>query len=161
MERAIRAGFDYHVAKPANVERILALVADGACAPAGGLVPEAIETGHHEVDAQHASILAEAARLRRAGGGDVWDAVRFLEQHTAFHFEYEERLMADVEYPDREHHERDHREFLDAFVRLRDRLLQEGSTTEHAGALATAVEAWVGEHVLDEDRRLAEFVRRR
>ncbi len=36
-----------------------------------------------------------------------------------------------------------------------------GTTPEHVAALATAVEAWIAEHVLKADRYVADFIRRR
>ncbi len=69
--------------------------------------------------------------------------------------------MDDVAYPDVTSHKQRHLDFLDQFRCLRDRLEQDGATFENIGALANAVETWVAKHVLDEDRRLAEFIRNR
>jgi two-component system CheB/CheR fusion protein len=159
VERAIRAGFDYHVAKPPDTARLLALV--GGAPPLGAAltVPDPIATGHHEVDAQHAAILARAARLRAAPAEGIWEALRFLQHHTASHFEYEEKLMVDVGFPDLEPHQRRHREFLDEFHRLRERLRTDGATPGNAAALVDAVERWVTQHVLRADRVVAEFIR--
>jgi hemerythrin len=133
----------------------------GGAPPLGAAltVPDPIATGHHEVDAQHAAILARAARLRAAPAEGIWEALRFLQHHTASHFEYEEKLMVDVGFPDLEPHQRRHREFLDEFHRLRERLRTDGATPGNAAALVDAVERWVTQHVLRADRVVAEFIR--
>lgn len=161
VERSLRAGFAYHVAKPPDLERLLKLIAE---APAPGtftIVREEIATGHHEVDAQHAAILAEAAKLRSGTVEDVWGSLRFLQEHARSHFAYEEALMQDVRYPRAALHHEQHLNFIDELHRLREQLERDGVTVATVASLADAVEAWVAEHVLEEDRRLAEFIRSR
>jgi hemerythrin-like metal-binding protein len=161
VERAHRAGFDYHLAKPPALDLLLELVAEAPCARAAPTVPADLATGHNEVDAQHAAIIAEAARLRRAGPSAVRDSLRFLRHHTSHHFEYEEKLMEEVGYPHAGVHREQHAAFTSQLAQLGDRVEREGATPENVSALADAVERWVGEHVQDEDRRLAEFIRGR
>jgi hemerythrin len=119
---------------------------------------EDLVTGHHEVDAQHAAILAEAGRLRHGGPETVEESMRFLEHHAMSHFTYEEALMDDVGYPRAALHRDQHLAFASEIARFRDRFRREGPTPDAAAALADAVEGWVREHVLDEDRRLANFI---
>jgi hemerythrin-like metal-binding protein len=161
VERALRAGFDYHLAKPPDVERLLCLVAEAPVFGAVPALPEGIATGHHEVDAQHAEILAQAARLRAAGREGALDAIRFLQAHAASHFAYEEELMVDVGYPGLDGHRRLHGEFGDELQRLREELQRNGGTPANVRALADVIERWVTGHVLEADRRLAEFIRAR
>ncbi|OFX26013.1 MAG: hypothetical protein A2V77_05375 [Anaeromyxobacter sp. RBG_16_69_14] len=159
IDRAVRAGFDYHIAKPPDIDRVLALVAEApscrTCAP----VPDGIATGHHEVDSQHASLLGALARLRAAKAEAVWESLRFLQQYTESHFQYEEALMEDVGYPDFAAHKQRHEDFLRQMNALQEGLERDGATRESLGTLADTVGAWVVEHVLDRDRHLAEFIR--
>jgi hemerythrin-like metal-binding protein len=161
VERSLRAGFAYHVAKPADLDRLLKLIAEAPIDGAPKVVREEIATGHPEVDAQHAAILAAAARLRHAGVGAIWDSLRFLQHHATSHFAYEEALMEDVRYPRASLHRERHLAFVSELLRLRERVQREGATPEKVAMLADAVESWVTEHVLDEDRRLAGFIRSR
>jgi hemerythrin-like metal-binding protein len=157
VERSLRAGFDYHLAKPPDIEELLKLVAG---APGGAPeLHEELVTGHHEVDSQHAAILAESAQLRRGGPESIRESLRFLEHHAMSHFSYEEALMEDVGYPRAALHRDQHLAFASELARFKERLRTDGATPETAAALADAVEGWVREHVLDEDRRLADFIR--
>jgi hemerythrin-like metal-binding protein len=159
VERALRAGFDYHVAKPPDIDELMKLLGNASGSRASKSAPHQLETGHPEVDLQHAAILEEAARLRNAKPEAIWESIRFLEHHATSHFTYEEALMDDVAYPRAAVHQQQHIEFVSEIARLRARLERDGPTSDNVGALANAVEQWVAEHVLDEDRRLAEFIR--
>jgi hemerythrin-like metal-binding protein len=161
IERSLRAGFDYHVAKPPDVDGLLKLVAEapGRGTPTG--LSEELATGHHEVDSQHAAMFAEAERLRRGGPDILWDSLQFLQHHATSHFAYEEALMDDVRYPRAALHQEQHLAFATELLKHRERLQRSGATPENVAALADAVESWIAEHVLDEDRKLAEFIRGR
>jgi hemerythrin-like metal-binding protein len=159
VERALRAGFDYHIAKPPDVNALMKLIGNGTRSRAPTITPHQLETGHPEVDLQHAAILEEAARLRNATPEAIWNSIRFLEHHATSHFAYEEALMSDVAYPRAALHEQEHVQFVSEIARFRAQLEREGPTPEKVAALADAIEKWVSEHVLDEDRRLAEFIR--
>jgi hemerythrin len=155
----MRAGFDYHVAKPPDIDTVLALVADAPRCGTCVSLPDDIATGHHEVDSQDASILAEVARLRTASPEAVWESLRFLQQHTVSHFQYEEALMEDVGYPELAAHKQRHEDFLRQMGVLHERLERAGATPESLGGPVDTIEAWVIEHVLDQDRSMAEFIR--
>jgi PAS domain S-box-containing protein len=48
IDRAMRAGFDHHIAKPPDIDTVLALVAEApGCGP-GVSLPDEVATGHHE-----------------------------------------------------------------------------------------------------------------
>jgi hemerythrin-like metal-binding protein len=158
IERALRAGFDYHLAKPPDAHRILDLVADAGAATAATL-PAALVTGHGELDFRHGSILADAALLRSASADTLWESLRSLERHAVADFDYEEEVMENVKYPQLDAHRQEHRDFLTTFGQLQEKLRREGATPENVRALAHAVETWLPAHVEDEDRRFAEFVR--
>ena len=161
IDRALRAGFDYHIAKPPDIDRVLALVAEASSRLAPLAVPDDLATGHHEVDAQHASLLSELARLRTASPETVWESLRLLQQHTSSHLRYEETLMDDVGYPDLAAHKQRHEDYLRRSRVLQEQLERDGVTPDKLSVLADSIQAWVTEHVYDEDRRLTEFIRER
>jgi len=160
IDRAIRSGFDFHIAKPPDIDRVLGLVASAPSAAARA-VPADIATGHHEVDAQHAAILAQLARLRTDSPDASRESLRLLRQQTASHFKYEEMLMEEVGYPDLAAHKQQHADFLHRVRGIQERLERDGARPGDVGVLADTVETWVMEHVLDQDRRLAAFIRSR
>jgi hemerythrin-like metal-binding protein len=157
-ERALRAGFDYHIAKPPNAERLLALIAD-ATRVSDNQLPRDLVTGHHELDTHHASILADVANLRAGvDGGSVLDSLRLLERHAVADFDYEEEVMEDVQYPDLDTHRQQHREFLEQLHLLQEQVRAGGPTRENVRAVVQSVEVWLPHHVAGEDRRLTDFI---
>jgi hemerythrin-like metal-binding protein/PAS domain S-box-containing protein len=160
VDRAIRAGFDYHVAKPPHLDRVMNLIDGAPCGPHPS-IPDDISTGHHEVDEQHASMLAAAARLRTATPAAVWEELRLLQRHTSSHFEYEDTLMDDIGYPDVGEHKQQHRDFFALLRVFEERLQRDGATPLNLEILATTVEKWVTEHVLGQDRWVADFIRQK
>jgi hemerythrin-like metal-binding protein/PAS domain S-box-containing protein len=158
INRAIRAGFDYHIAKPPDVDRVLGLIASAPSVASAPVIPADLATGHHELDEQHATIVAQLARLRAASSDVAWESLRSLQQHTASHGQYEEMLMEEMGYSELAAHKQQHADFQSRLRALHERLERDGATQENLGALADAVEAWMKEHVLDQDRRLVEFI---
>ena len=67
--------------------------------------------------------------------------------------------MEEVGYTDLAAHKQQHADFQFRFRALHERLERDGATQENLRALADAVEAWMKEHLLDQDRRLVEFIR--
>ncbi len=104
-------------------------------------------------------MLAEAKRLRGASQGAVWASLRLLRQHLATHFAYTEALMEDLGYPDLQVDKRRHDGLLDRMRTLQGRLEREGATTSNVASVADAVEVWIAEHAVNQERRLAEFIR--
>ena len=160
IERALRAGFDYHVAKPPDARRLLDLVADAGAATAATL-PTMLATGYGELDFRHGSILADVALLRSASTdrGALLESLRSLERHAVADFDYEEEVMENMKYAHLDAHRQHHHDFLGIFGRLQEKVHREGPTPENVHALAYAVETWLPSHIADEDRRFAEFVR--
>ena len=54
-------GFDFHLAKPAETELLLRLVADAAVRPQTSMSGDLV-TGNHELDGHHVSTLLSASR---------------------------------------------------------------------------------------------------
>jgi hemerythrin-like metal-binding protein len=161
IDLAIRAGFDYHIAKPPDIDQVLELIASAPSAASARAIPADLATGHHEMDAQHAALLTQLARVRAASPAAARDSLGLLQQRTASHAQYEEMLMEEVGYVDLAAHKQQHAEFLSRLRVLHERLTRDDATPEKLGVLMDTVEAWMKEHVRGQDRRLAEFIRSR
>jgi hemerythrin-like metal-binding protein len=122
-------------------------------------LPQELVTGHQEVDAQHAGILAQLESLRSAAPEGLLVSTAFLTQHVRSHFAYEELLMSELQYPEAASHGAEHRRFAASLAYLKERVQRDGATFEILQALVGEVEGWVATHVLGSDRRLAAFVR--
>jgi hemerythrin len=120
--------------------------------------------GHAPLDEQHDVMLSRMAEAERsaqeadpAGAATALDA---LWEITVAHFAFEEELMAEHAYPDRDAHRMAHHLFLQDLERLRRDLGQVGLTedvVERAGSLS----GWLTFHIRANDAPLALFVVRR
>jgi hemerythrin-like metal-binding protein len=119
-----------------------------------------------EIDAQHRSLFAQAARLDaavRAGesSAEVEQILAFLSRYAVEHFEAEERLMREIEYPRYPGHALEHAEFRRRLATLLPHWRAEGDSISLLLALSGFLMRWLREHVATSDRAIGEFLRRR
>ena len=83
-----------------------------------------------------------------------------LLSYAAFHFEFEERLMAHADYPQLEAHRREHQGFVNWINEYRDEYVKFGKRALGEPVLAF-LKDWLSHHILEEDRHYCEFFRDR
>jgi hemerythrin len=124
---------------------------------------ESFATGHPVIDRQHQTLLlrvgdlSEAIRLRR-GAEEMRRTLSAMSVYVGIHFQMEEDLMRQVDYPGLADHQAKHANLRTQVEALVDRC-QEGSLG--AEELLSFLERWLTAHMLGEDRDLATFVRGR
>lgn len=117
-----------------------------------------------EIDRQHQQMFELALAVRQSFcGSDALDTVLgqvdALLEFTAAHFAYEEALMAEHDYPEREQHRRQHRKLLDELANIRSALAR-GWGLKCAPEI-DAADDWVLGHVNGADRKLGRFLNER
>lgn len=121
------------------------------------ILPLDLVTGHSLIDQQHTNILIFVSKLK----GDELDmrtAFNLLLEHFTSHFGEEEKLMAEVQYPDTWMHKLAHMGFFDTFVNLRAIFDMEPSD-KNRQVFVDGMVRWVETHVLGEDKKMIEFLR--
>ncbi len=120
-------------------------------------------TGIDVIDKQHQEIfdVAESA-VEAIQSGDKWHVVHYilvrLHELSRIHFAVEEGLMQALGYPETKAHQKLHLEYLAEIAKLRDATLNEDSSAtsslnEHNVAFLI--------HILDHDKRLADYLKAR
>jgi len=94
----------------------------------------------------------------KAESAQMQSALGRLIDHALHHFASEERLMAAVRYPHRQHHRGEHQHCTRNAVRILERL-NAGDTIDPA--TVTSLKECMVDHILLADRRFAEFYRMR
>lgn len=89
----------------------------------------------------------------------VEDRIQFLSNYAGMHFESEERLMEQVGYPDLETHREQHRLFKEQLT-LIQQAYQATPSTALAEKLLALSQEWLKEHILTEDMRYKDYVRK-
>lgn len=109
------------------------------------------------MDHQHRRLLDLAQRIVDDNGDHerLLGNLEQLNKHTREHFQAEERLMRDHEYPDYVDHRATHDRIMDQLYNLMGRIKM------NPGALETLdefMDAWVLEHIASKDKDLASFL---
>ena len=117
------------------------------------------ETGNDLVDNDHKEIfklvknvLNETFTNRKE---KVDTAISFLVEYTLRHFNNEERLMAESDYPKAAEHKLQHSQFADSVVALHEKIRTEGDTMDMSIAINKTIVDWLVEHVMGSDMMLA------
>jgi hemerythrin len=122
----------------------------------------ALAVGVPMIDAQHQELFRRAERLILAlRGGDraeVAPLVVYLSEYAATHFADEERLMADVGFPELADHRAAHEAFRKEFKELVKDYERKGPTPLVALTLHNWLSDWLRRHVSTVDVRLATFI---
>jgi hemerythrin len=123
-----------------------------------------LRVGHDEIDHQHAAMYEAVNRLHdalRAGRSrqELGDILAFLRAYTVDHFQMEETFMRETRYPGLVPHQALHEEL----VRQVRELEEKYATGTMTLSIMTMhfLRDWLTNHIQDEDRKLATFLRAR
>jgi hemerythrin-like metal-binding protein len=119
---------------------------------------------HDLLDAQHSEIFRLVDALARAfdgprGGIEV--AAAALSDVLVTHIATEERIMDDTLYPERVRHRSAHELFMADFLQFRERLREEGPSTEMREWVTRRIPEWLRFHISVNDFPLGVFLARR
>jgi hemerythrin len=115
------------------------------------------------IDKEHQQLFALAESLHiaiRNGGGteELRAVLGELVAYTCFHFEHEEKLMADVAYPHLEDHRKEHEDFRRRVQNMASLCTEGGANTP--GHVLTCIVQWLRCHTMSSDRRIGTYMRR-
>lgn len=127
---------------------------------------QSLSIGVPQIDQQHQEWidrLNAVTLATQAGQGQsrVVEALDFLVDYTEYHFESEERLMADERYPELDEHRQKHRELTRTLANLEQDFDEDGVTPALVQAIDTLVGNWLVQHIQEVDRRFGVFLRNR
>ena len=117
---------------------------------------ESLKIGHPEIDKQHQRLFELTNALMAAD--DVSAVRRLLMQlykHTREHFELEEALMRQLNFPDINAHTDGHNRLL---ARLNGISQEVGQGLLDKSAVATLMGDWALRHISHDDARLSAFI---
>lgn len=125
---------------------------------------EAFSVGDGLIDEQHKQLFALLARLHRdihtrQALAVVREALQELLEYTQHHFAEEEALMETVGYPGLNQHKQLHDQLLRRTHEMSERcaLGEEDMSIE----LLEFLNAWLIQHILEQDRAIGNYLRQR
>jgi hemerythrin len=121
------------------------------------------KTGIPDIDEQHGQLVFCLQRLlmwidKGRGLAATFDAFAALFAYTQTHFDFEERLMRDQNYPQLIEHVAQHQAIVFELIRLQSDLLS-GKDVE--AALTEALRTWIVRHIEIHDMDYADFMARK
>jgi len=126
---------------------------------------EKYETGNKQVDDEHKEIFNLVQKVIDAAfedrGEKVETIIDFLANYTIKHFEHEERLMLESNYPNLYAHKKQHSDFLDEVKKLKAKVTLENDSAANNVAINKVIVNWLTNHVLGSDMVMAEYYRKR
>jgi len=124
---------------------------------------DTLDTGHAEMDADHKQLAGLFNRLRDAidGGNAKASCAEVLDdiiRHTRAHFELEQRLMIQHQYPKAEQHAAEHAMLIRQAQDYRNSFDTESDASR--SAQIRFADVWLAFHILFSDNELAAFLAR-
>ena len=124
------------------------------------------ELGLPDVDKQHKYLIDVAVEayelLKDKLTSDKYDKIvgilQELRNYTIFHFEFEEGFMKKEAYPKILSHKMEHKKFIDKLNAV-DLNAIDANQQEALISIIEFVAVWLDSHILETDRRVADYLR--
>lgn len=121
-----------------------------------------VETGHAEIDQQHAQLVACLNELRRFAIGRYsfaagFTAIQTLISYTEEHFAFEEELLRQWGHPESAEHIEQHRSLVAEVSRMWELVEREGA--DIAEDVVDTIERWIVDHINLSDVKFARHIR--
>ena len=124
-----------------------------------------LSVGVPALDEQHRELFRRVDRLLdavlRRDRSEAGRLLGWLRGYVTEHFAEEERLMAELGYPDAERHVEEHRRFARALAGLEAEFAAHGATAALVFQLEQQAVGWLQDHVYFTDVALGRFVHAR
>ena len=125
---------------------------------------ESYLTGHPIIDHQHEALFDEINQLvdavaRNQDEGELLRRVNHISEMIREHFRCEEQLMREQRYPEFAAHQHEHHQILENGEALLKQYKEGGVPL--AELLPRFISTWAVQHIVEDDARLAAFVRQR
>lgn len=126
---------------------------------------ESLVTGNNMIDTQHKELIDRVNKLVASCETNkeknvAIQTLDFLMDYTVFHFDAEEKLQKETNYPDYDSHKKQHEEFAKAVEDLKDMLQEEeGPTDAFVAAVKRNVSDWLVNHIQGYDKKVADYVK--
>ena len=123
---------------------------------------ESLITGICDIDAQH-ELLFDAINNLAAitkNKQDLWFVVEDIKKYAAIHFQTEEKYMREYNYPEIEEHIKEHADFSEKFVILRQELEENGLSENFVQNFRIFLVRWIMNHYTNIDVKMAEFIKK-
>lgn len=117
---------------------------------------DSLKIGSLLLDAQHRELVRAIARIPETDRGEDDELPGMALEYAASHFHHEEAFMERVGFPGLGTHRLVHKRLTRTLLSYREEI-QAGTTSLYA--FKQFMFRWVRDHIMDEDRKIAEYAR--
>jgi len=126
--------------------------------------PPELVTGIEKIDQQHTELLSGIKTLHESfisgnNSKKLLETFHYIKRYIKEHFETEENYMTELNYPHSEKHIKAHRDFTEDYSNLEILFKKDGLSPDFSLDFNIKLIEWLKNHVLDEDFKLADFIR--
>ncbi len=125
---------------------------------------ESYATGINAMDNEHQKLIAQINLLYSAirdkqADSVIAEVLSTLEQYTIEHFQHEEKLMSDYQYPDLQEHKVKHQDLIGSLQQIKEQ--ENLKTDERAKELMRFLRSWLMSHIIGTDKAYGPFLESR
>ena len=125
---------------------------------------KALSVGISEIDDQHKELFGRINKMlniivESSEIDEIGKVIDFLDEYVVSHFATEEGLMKRFDYPDLQHHLRQHAGFTREFYLFRERFSKEGPSRFLAIQIEEMMVEWWTNHINKVDKVLGSFLK--
>ena len=122
------------------------------------------ELGNDFVDSQHKRLFELVGNIGKYCLEDrdidtLSETLDFLLQYTVQHFNDEESLQQEYNFPEYEYHKKLHEEFEAIVIEKVAEFKEKGSTEDLSETVNDFVITWLVNHILKEDMKIKEYIK--
>ncbi len=124
-----------------------------------------LASGSSDIDTQHKELFVRVNDLLAVfdkgalARDEISRIVQYLTDYVVFHFGNEEKYMAKYHYSSATAHKAQHEQFVKSFLKLKDRLLREGTSPALALEMKDLCVDWLLNHIKYSDRALGMYLK--
>ena len=122
--------------------------------------------GNEQVDNQHRKLFSLVNSLvdsfdNETGVDELRSTLNFLLRYTVQHFEDEEALQINSNFPEYEQHKKMHEDFKITVRDLVQRFIDSNSTEQLLHDVKKMLISWLINHILEEDKKIGRWLQER
>ena len=120
--------------------------------------------GNEQVDNQHRELFDKVNLLissceNGSAIEEVKETLEFLVNYAVCHFDAEEALQLEHNYPEYEHHKKLHDDFKVTVIETVKKFEETGSSSELNKDITSVIVKWLITHILNEDKKIGAYLR--
>lgn len=123
-----------------------------------------LATGIDSIDQEHRAIFQKADEIfsfdSSTGALQVKEAFAFLLQYVKKHFEAEEKLMNQYQYPEAKAHHQHHQYLVAELHKITKNIAASGITAQLLDQLKLLIVEWLVSHINEEDQRMVSYIKK-